>query len=197
MCYMVLLIFSKKSHFPLRRTFGSLVGITRVGGWCSDSGMVRLRSDRGQDSDKRGSWRPLVRAGPNASGGHPTEGTLDPPWGVQVSSCSPSELTPSSHVDLTEPLRCDLESIQERKEVSTLERDEHMLQGQRPKESQETEGLLFPGAATVCRKGSLLCLPRHRHKGRGFPTRLRVHRPHEASELNPHLYIQNKTPQIG
>lgn len=69
---------------------------------------------------------------------------------IHSSSCGHSELTPS----LMEPLRHDIDSIQEKREVTILERerDEHTLQGLRPKESQETEGLLFPGAAHSRRK---------------------------------------------
>lgn len=51
-----------------------------------------------------------------------------------------------------ESLRHNIDSIQEKREVSILERDEHTLQGLKPKESQKTEGLLFPGATHSRRK---------------------------------------------
>lgn len=86
------IILSKKSHSSLIRSFGSVVGLMRVSGWLSGSGIVRLSSEgvpqgralepvkyRGRDSNKGRLWRPLVRLRLNAPSRRPSEGLRDGP----------------------------------------------------------------------------------------------------------------------
>lgn len=102
----------------------------------------------------------------------------------------PPELTPSSHRDLMKPRRCDVDSIQERREVSILERDRHTLQGLSQRKDRKVKASCSqkrPARRHGKRVPPPSILPGHLHRGHGLPTGLRLHRSHGVSELNQHL----------